>query len=220
MGNFNFEQARRNMVDSQVRTWEVLDQRVLDVILQVPREDFVPAHLKSLAFADTNIPIGHDQVMMPPKVEGRLLQALEIRPEDKILEIGTGTGYLTACLARLGGRVHSVDIFEDFVRHAQEKLRAHGIDNVTLETGDAARGWAAHAPYDVIVVTGSVPELRGDFQGQLAMGGRLFVIVGESPVMEALRITRVGDDDFVRESLFDTDLRPLLNAPREKRFVF
>jgi len=215
----NFEQARFNMVEQQIRPWYVLDQRVLDVILATPREDFVPEAFRRLAFCDTRIPIGEGQVMMTPKVEARLLQALLVQPGDRALEIGTGSGYLTALLARMAGRVTSVDVFERFTREAADKLRRHGFDNVRLETGDAVRGWAAGAPYDAIAVTGSVPVLERHFQEQLAVGGRLFVIVGEPPIMEALLVTRVADDEWWSDSLFDTSIPSLVGAPRRERFV-
>jgi protein-L-isoaspartate(D-aspartate) O-methyltransferase len=219
MSDPSFDLARYNMVEQQIRTWEVLDERVLDVLAQTPREDFVPEHHRRLAFADAHIPLDHGQVMMQPKQEGRLLQALEIRPTDSILEVGTGSGYLTACLARLGRHVYSVDIFPEFKYAAQAKLAAHGIENVSLRVGDASTGWSLQAPYDVVAVTGSVPLLPPGFENDLAIGGRLFIVVGEPPVMEALLITRTGENEWVRESLFETVLPPLINAPRPQRFV-
>jgi protein-L-isoaspartate(D-aspartate) O-methyltransferase len=219
MSRMNFERARLNMVESQIRTWEVLDQRVLDVIAATPREHFVPRPYRNLAFADTGIPLGHGQVMMSPKLEGRLLQALDIRPTDTVLEIGTGSAYLTALLARLGRRVSSVEIIPDFTLQADKKLAELGVRNVTLETGDAALGWDKHAPYDVIAVTGSLPVLPPSVPDLLTAGGRLFAVVGESPAMEAALITREGMREWLRESLFETDLPPLVNAPRPKRFA-
>jgi protein-L-isoaspartate(D-aspartate) O-methyltransferase len=187
---------------------------------QVPREDFVPPAQRNLAFADIELPLGHGQAMMPPRLEARLLQALDIRPTDTILEIGTGSAYLTALLARSGSQVHSVDIFADFIASAREKLAGHGITNVVLETGDAARGWAAHAPYDVIAVTGSLPLFSDLLRQQLQVGGRLFMVVGQAPSMEALLVTRVGPEAWTRESLFETDLPSLINAPTSPVFVF
>ncbi len=216
----NFEQARYNMVEQQIRTWEVLDSRVLDLLLTVPREDFVPERFRKLAFSDICIPLGQGEVMMPPKVEARLLQALELQPTDKILEIGTGSGYLTALLARLGKHVLSVEIEPEFTRAAEAKLATHGIGNVKLEVGDGVYGWEREAPYDAIAVTGSVPLLTDHFQRQLAIGGRLFVIVGASPVMEARLITRMDDHEWIQESLFETDLPPLRGAPCPQKFVF
>ncbi|WP_297527478.1 protein-L-isoaspartate O-methyltransferase family protein [Thiohalobacter sp.] len=216
---FDFEKARFNMIEQQIRPWEVLDQRVLDVIAATPREDFVPARYRnSLAFADIALPIGHDQVMMPPKLEGRLLQSLTLAPTDRVLEIGTGSGYLTACLAHLAGEVHSVDLYEDFTAGAGERLAAHGIRNVALQTADAALGWNEDRGFDAIAVTGSLPLLHKGFHKALKIGGRLFVIVGHPPVMEALRITRVGDNQWATESLFDTAIPPLVGAPDREAF--
>jgi protein-L-isoaspartate(D-aspartate) O-methyltransferase len=214
------EQARFNMIEQQIRPAEVLDQRVLNVIAEVPREDFVPAEYRELAFSDTNIPLANGQQMMRPIMEARLLQALNIQPGDKVLEIGTGSGYLTALLATLGSEVHSVEIDEQLLAQAQEKLAAHHIDNVTLSQGDAARGWDLGGPYDVIVVTGSLPILPDSFQRNLTQGGRLAVIVGQSPVMEAELITRISEDQWRTEYLFETDFPALLNAEQPQAFVF
>ncbi len=215
----DFEQARYNMIEQQLRPWEVLDQDVLDLLAQVHREDFVPDAYRRLALADVSLPIGHDEVTMTPKTEARLVQSLLLEPTDKALEIGTGCGYLTALLARTAASVVSVDIYEDFTRAAGSKLTEHGIHNVQLETGDAVNGWPSQAPYDVIAVTGSVPVLTEAFQSQLTIGGRLFVIVGESPVMEARLITRIGDQEWASESLFETDLPPLIGAPQKSHFT-
>lgn len=206
----DFTQVRSNMVEQQIRPWDVLDQRVLDLLSRMPREDFVPAHYRNLAFADTEIPLGHGQVMMSPKVEGRLLQALDLKPSDRILEVGTGSGYLSACLAQLGAHVVSVDIIAEFTRAAQDKLKIHHIDNVTLRTGNAAQGWG-NQRFDAIAITGSLTRLHERWQQQLTLGGRLFVIVGKPPVMEALLITRREDQRWIQTSLFDTHLPPLLD---------
>lgn len=217
----DFERARYNMIEQQIRPWEVLDQRVLDVLMQTPREDFVPARYRStLAFSDISLPLEHGQVMLPPKLEGRLLQSLAIRPGDRILEIGTGSGYLTACLARLGREVLSLDLYADFKYAAERKLEQHGITNVELRTDDAAAGWGAEQSFDAIAVTGSLPLLHRGFHNALTVGGRLFVIVGEPPVMEAMLITRVAADQWATESLFDTSAPPLENAPRIENFDF
>lgn len=206
------------MIEQQIRTWEVLDQAILDLLAEIHREDFVPVEYRQLALADIQIPLAHKQVTMTPKVEARLLQALDIKPTDKILEIGTGCAYLTALLARTGHHVFSVDIFPEFTGEAKTKLARHGIHNVTLETGDATRGWAQHAPYDVIVLTGSLPVLESCFQKQLNIGGRLFVIVGTSPVMEALLITRIGENEWSTESLFETDIPALAGTKISTEF--
>jgi len=216
----NYEQARFNMIEQQVRTWEVLDQRVLDLMAEIHREDFVPPDYKKLALADVNIPLLHNQVTMTPKVEARLLQGLNISVDERILEIGTGCGYLTALLAKLGKEVCSIDIFPEFTRQAATRLTENGIDNVKLITGDAVNGWSDFAPYDVIVVTGSIPIQNERFEQQLCIGGRLFVIVGESPVMEAMLITRVSENGWSRENLFETDLPALIGAVEPGRFRF
>ncbi|WP_208321370.1 protein-L-isoaspartate O-methyltransferase family protein [Thiohalophilus thiocyanatoxydans] len=215
----NFEQARLNMIEQQIRPWEVLDQQVLDLLMEVPREEFVPPEFRKLAFTDMNIPLGHDEVMMSPKLEARMLQALAIKPGDAVLEVGTGSGYVTALLGRLAKHVYSVDIHGDFVEAAQAKLSAHNIQNVTLDVGDAAHGWDKHTPYDVICLTGSLPILPKAFMHQLAVGGRLFAIVGDPPVMDVMVITRVDQEDWAREDIFETDLRPLKNAEQPERFV-
>jgi protein-L-isoaspartate(D-aspartate) O-methyltransferase len=219
MNQTELEQARFNMIEQQIRPWDVLDQRVLDTMKMIPREDFVPEPYRSLAFADTNIPLGHNQVMMAPNVEGRLLQALAIQPEDTILEIGTGSGYLTACLARLGRHVTSIDIEPEFTAQAQTRLAAQGISNVTLETADAAGGMERGKSFDVIAVTGSLPVLQQQFHDNLNTGGRLFVICGQLPIMEALLITRVDASSWTRESLFETTIPPLLHAEVAQSFI-
>ena len=220
MSAMDFELARHNMVEQQIRTWEVLDQRILDLVGRAPREDYVPAPYRGLAFADMNIPLGHGQVMMHPKLEARLLQELEIEPGDKILEIGTGSGYMAALLAALGRHVHSVEIFPDFTEAAHKQLAAHGVKNVTLEVGDGADGWNQHQPYDAILITGSLPVLPDSFHAGLAPGGRMIAIVGKSPAMEVRLIRRLDQENFNAASLFETDLPPLLNAKEPSRFVF
>ncbi|HEY9198844.1 MAG TPA: protein-L-isoaspartate O-methyltransferase [Gammaproteobacteria bacterium] len=216
------ERARFNMIEQQIRPWDVLDQRVLDVLAATPREAFVPEQYRStLAFSDISLPLGHDQYMLPPKLEGRLLQSLALRPTDKVLEIGTGSGYLTACLARLADHVVSVDIFADFKHAAERALAAQGIGNVDIKVEDAAAGWGAEGQFDAIAVTGSVPVLEHQgFHRGLTMGGRLFVILGTPPIMEALLITRIGPDQWAQESLFDTMIPPLLNVSAPARFRF
>jgi protein-L-isoaspartate(D-aspartate) O-methyltransferase len=218
MSEMSVELARHNMIEQQIRPWEVADDKVLNLIADVPREEFVPAGFENLAFADMNIPLEHGEVMMSPKIEARMLQALEIKPTDTALEIGTGSGYLTALLAKLARHVYSVDIHEDFVSQVARKLEDDDIVNVTLEQGDAATGWPKHGPYDVIAITGSLPLLSENFQQSLRVGGRLFAIVGDSPVMEARLITRTGENEFHTEDLFETDLPPLRNAPQPDRF--
>lgn len=214
------EQARFNMIKQQIRPWEVLDASVLDLLQKVPREEFVAPQYAGLAFADLEIPIGHGQLMLSPKMEGRILQALEIKKTDKVLEIGTGSGYLTALLATLAGQVYSVELIAELSQNAQKRLSQHNIQNVTLEIGDAAHGWPAHAPYDVIVFTGSLPVAPDSVQHSLTPGGRMFVVVGEAPVMEATMVQRVAADTFKRDVLFETCLPALVNAPQPERFQF
>jgi protein-L-isoaspartate(D-aspartate) O-methyltransferase len=215
----NVEQARFNMVEQQIRTWEVLDQQVLDLMAKVPREDFVPAAYRNLAFADTCIPLDHGQSMMCPRVEARMLQALQVESRDRILEVGTGSGFVTALLARLGGHVTSIEIHDSLKSAAKAKLAAHGIENVDLYAGDASRGWDRAAPYDVIAVTGSLPMLDENFQNSLAVGGRLFVVVGQEPAMEALLITRNSDTQWATDCLFETVLLSLVGVEQPKRFI-
>jgi len=220
MNAMNIDQARFNMIEQQIRPWDVLDDRVLKVISSTPREDFVPERYRTLAFSDISIPLDHGQVMMPPKLEGRVLQSLNIQPTDRILEIGTGSGYLTACLAQLGQSVHSVDLYEDFIEQARTRLQQHGISNVSFEQADAAAGLASAGGFDVIAVTGSLPVLHQGFHGKLNPGGRLFVIVGKPPIMQALLITRIGEQEWNQESLFEISLPPLTNAPEPESFSF
>lgn len=216
----NLQQARFNMVEQQIRTWEVLDHAVLDLLEQAPRHEYVPHAYRNLAYADIAIPLDDGETMMPPRVEARLLQALAIGSEDRVLEIGTGSGFLTSLLASLAREVISVEISDTLADQGARNLESHGVSNITLERGDAVRGWEKHAPYDVIAVTGSVPILEPYFQQQLSVGGRLFVVVGEAPAMEALLIRRSGEDQWLAESLFETVIPKLRGAKEPVRFVF
>ena len=216
----NFEQARQNMVENQVRPWEVLDARVLDVLGRVRREDFVaPAH-RQLAFADLNLPIGHGEVMMKPVLEGRVLQALELKNDDQVLEIGTGSGFLTACLASLAGQVTSVDIHADFTAAAGQRLAQAGIGNVKLETGEAVNGWQPAGQFDAVAVTGAVYEIPQRFLGWLKPGGRLLAARGESPVQQVVLITHEGEGRYREENILETDLPYLVHAEPPRKFVF
>jgi len=208
------------MVVQQIRPWYVLDDSVLDMLYKIKREDFVPLEKQSMAFVDMEIPLGYGQVMLAPKAEARILQALKIQKTDKVLEVGSGSGYMTALLAEKGGHVYSVEIVPELESMAAKNLKAYNINNVTLEQGDAAQGWTKHAPYDVIVLTGSTPVLPEVFKQSLNIGGRLFAIVGEDPVMQALLITRKGLDEFITDPLFETVTVPLINAQQSEKFVF
>ena len=216
----NLEQARGNMVEQQIRTWEVLDQDVLDLLYVVPREEFVPEKHRPLAFSDLQLPIGEGERMWEPKLEARVLQALKLRKTDKALEVGTGSGYFTALLAYLAAHVYSVEIKPALARLGKRNLERHVTENATLEAGDGARGWPGRAPYDVIVLTGSTPVLPPSLQQQLAVGGRLFAVVGEPPVMTARLVTCTAPDAFHAVDLFETVIDPLVNAEQRPRFRF
>ena len=216
----NFEQARFNMVEQQIRPWEVLDQDVLDLLYVVPREEFVPPAHRALAFTDMEIPIGEGERMWAPKIEARVMQELALRKVDRVLEVGTGSGYLTALLAHRTAHVHSVEIRPALAAFGKANLERHGIDNVTLEVGDAARGWSQHAPYDVVVLTGSTPVLPQSWLAQLAPGGRLFAVVGDAPMMTAKIVHCGAPGAFRTVELFETVLAPLLNAEQPARFRF
>lgn len=216
----NLEQTRFNMVAQQIRTWNVLDDNVLDLLYKIKREEFVPTENRAMAFVDMEIPLGYGQVMLTPKMEARIVQELHIKKTDKILEVGSGSGYLTALLADQGAHVYSVEIIPELKMFAENNLKAHEITNVTIELGDAARGWPKNEPYDVIVLTASTPVLPDAFQKSLNPGGRLFAIVGEDPVMEALLITCLAPGEFTTTKLFETSTVPLINAVQPTRFIF
>jgi protein-L-isoaspartate(D-aspartate) O-methyltransferase len=216
----NFEQARLNMVENQVRPWEVLDGRVLDVISRVRREDFVAAAHRQLAFADLCLPLGHGEVMMKPVVEGRVLQALELLPTDHVLEIGTGSGFLAACLASLSAHVTSVDMHADFIASAAQRLQAAGIANVTLSTGEAVNNWQPEGLFDAMVVTGAVFDIPPRWLAWLKPGARALVVRGQSPVQHATLLTHEGAGRYREEILFETDLPYLTHAEPPQRFVF
>ncbi len=211
--------ARRQMVDQQIRTWEVLDPRVLDAMAAVPREEFVPAAYRDLAFADAPIPIGFGQSMLSPKVQGRILQSLAPAATDSALEIGSGLGYLSACLSLLAARTQSIDIHAGLIERAVVNLRSLPRAQVHFEVGDAF-GAAPLGEHDVIAVTGSLPVYDTRFEAALRVGGRLFAIVGSAPVMEALLVRRVDENEWIRESLFETVVDPLVNAAPGRKFVF
>ena len=216
----NIEQARSNMVEQQIRTWEVLDQDVLDLLYLVPRDEFVAQEHRALAFSDLELPIGEGECMWTPKMEARVLQELAPKKQDLVLEIGTGSGYLTALLAHRAGHVHSVEIKPKLAELGGRNLSRHGVDNVTLHTGDASHGWPRQAPYDVIVLTGSTPVLPRSLVDSLAAGGRLFAVVGEAPAMAARLVTCSVPGAFRNVDLFETVVAPLVNAEHPPRFRF
>jgi protein-L-isoaspartate(D-aspartate) O-methyltransferase len=219
----NLEQARTNMVEQQIRTWEVLDQDVLDLLYAVPREDFVPQACRNLAFTDMEIPIGEGQKMWAPKLEARVLQELNVKRTDRVLEVGTGSGYLTALLAHRAAQVYSVEILPALAAAGRANIDRHGVDNVTLEIADGARGYAKWGPYDVVVLTGSVPVIPQGALDCLAPGGRAFAVVGDAPAMTAKLVMCAAPGSygtFRTVELFETLLEPLANCEQPSRFKF
>jgi len=216
----NLEQARHNMVEQQIRPWEVLDQDVLDLLYAVPREEFVPAACRNLAFTDMEIPLGEGERMWAPKVEARVLQELAVQRTERVLEVGTGSGYFAALLAHRAAHVYSVEIRPALAAFGRANLARHGKENVTLETGDGAQGFPKWAPYDVIVLTGSTPVLPQALLDSLAPGGRLFVVVGDPPVMTAKIFLCAAPGAYRAMELFETVLAPLLNCAQPPRFTF
>ncbi len=214
----NLELARENMIKQQLRPWEVLDERVLELMSRLPRDEFVPAAWRHLAFADTEIPLGHGEVMLSPKLEGRMLQALSPRPGERVLEIGTGSGWFTALLASLGGSVHSIDRIGEFTEEARRRLSSHGFRNLRLETADLFEDFRPDGEYDVIAITGSLPCPWKPLHEALAEGGRLFEIIGAGAVMDACLVSR-REGVLTRDSLFETVVRPLVGAPVASEFV-
>jgi protein-L-isoaspartate(D-aspartate) O-methyltransferase len=218
--SMNFERARFNMVEQQIRPWEVLDSRVLTLLETIHREDFVPVKYRKLAFGDIAIPLEPGQFMMRPKIEGRMLQALDLDEDETVLEIGTGSGFITACLASLAKCVVSVEIFADLHESAKGRMEEKKISNAELFVGDVMRGWQPEQAHDVVVVTGSVPAVPEQFAGWVNPGGRMFVITGDSPAMEARLLTRLDVTEWREESLFETVLPRLVNAEEPPEFVF
>jgi protein-L-isoaspartate(D-aspartate) O-methyltransferase len=213
----NLERARFNMIEQQVRPCEVIDQRVLNTLSSVPREQFVPDEYAGLAFADIHVPIGAGQQMMKPLQEARLLQALNVQSGDNVLEIGSGSGFLSACLADLGGQVTSYEVEESLSREAGERLAALGVQNIELHSGD---GLQAEGQFDAVAVTGSIPAYDARLEALLAPGGRLFVVVGEAPVMSAMLVQRTASGEIRKQELFETELPPLANAAEPEHFQF
>lgn len=214
------EQARFNMIEQQIRPWDVLDQRVLDTLRSVKREAFVPSELVEQAFSDVMLPLPRTQFMMPPVIEGRMLQALATRKDERVLEIGTGSGFMAACLTHMGGQVTTVEIFDDLSDHARRTLVQQGFSSVSLETGDASESWNDGHCYDVIAITGAMPHVPEAFKHKLNTGGRLFVVAGTAPSMQAMLITRVSEISWLTESLFETVLPYLIFKELKPRFEF
>ena len=216
----NTEQARFNMIEQQIRPWDVLDPSVLSLLSVVRREAYVPEAQRDLAFADVELPLGYGQSMLAPRVEARILQELAIKNTDKVLEIGTGSGYMAALLAAKAEFVYSVEIVPELVEFARANLKRAGVANVSVDLGDAAQGWPLYKPYDVIVVSGSLPVLPDALLRQLKIGGRLVAIVGEAPVMEMLLVTRTEEDAFNTVAVLETVVAPLENTAQRDKFVF
>ena len=216
----NIEQARFNMIEQQIRTWDVLDQDVLDLLMVVRREEFVPAPYKNLAFVDTEIPLPGGENMFTPKLEARLLQEVGVKKHESVLEIGTGSGYMAALLAYKGRHVTSVEIVPELKTLAEKNLASYGISNVSVELGNGAQGWTNGAPFDVIMISGSLPVLPDVFLQQLKVGGRLAAIIGTAPIMSAHIVTRVSDTAFDTIKLFETSVTPLKAAVSPSHFTF
>lgn len=216
----DFEQARFNMVEQQIRPWEVLDPKVLDLLFKVKREDYVPQVYRSLAFVDMEIPLGHGEAMWAPKIEARALQSLQVNGHERVLEVGTGSGYFTALLAAQAGVVVTVEIHADLKSEAEKKFHAHGLTNVQTRLGDAARDWSDDGAFDVIVLTGSSPLLPEAYLKRLNPGGRMFVVTGEGVIMSARLVTCQSAGAFRHDSLFETRVKALDNALEPERFAF
>jgi protein-L-isoaspartate(D-aspartate) O-methyltransferase len=216
----NIEQARFNMVEQQIRPWDVLDPKVLDLLFKVKREEFVPPAYKAIAFADLEIPLGGGQKMLPPRVEAKFLQEVGVKKTDRVLEIGTGSGYMAALLASRADHVVTVEICPTLAETAKANLLNANINNVTVEIGDGSKGWSSRGPYDVIVVSGSLPSVPAELLRQLRLGGRLAIIVGEAPAMEAQLITCIGEGGYNTINLFETVVDSLSHKQPSEAFTF
>jgi protein-L-isoaspartate(D-aspartate) O-methyltransferase len=216
----NIEQARFNMIEQQIRPWNVLDQDILDLLFVVKRENFVPSAYQNLAFADVEIPLPGGEAMLAPKIEARVLQELQLKKHETVLEIGAGSGYMAALLAHKGARVTTVEINPALKALAEQNLARAGVSNATVELGNGAMGWAKGAPYDVIVVSGAFEVLPDEILKQVKVGGRIAAIVGQPPVMEACIITRTGEDSYNTVKVFETDVKYLEGAPVPSHFEF
>ena len=216
----NFEQARFNMVEQQIRPWEVLDFGVLDVLMSVRREEFVPEAYKGVALSEAEIPLGNGSAMLIPVIEGKILQAVQVKASDKVLEVGAGSGYFAALLAAKAEWVRTVEIDPALVNMAHDNLKRYGVENVIVEEGDAIRGWPSNAPYDLIVVSGGVPFIPETLLQQVKVGGRLFAFVGEQHLMTAQLVTCVAEGKYTTESLFENAVPMMRNAPQKNAFSF
>ena len=216
----NIEQARFNMIQQQVRPWNVLDDQILELLEEVKREDFCPAEHRDMAFMDLEIPIGHGQVMLTPRVQARLVQDLQLKPTDKVLQIGTGTGYMTALLASRSQQVQAFEIHPELVKQTADNLRKAGISNVDLRHGDGLAGALANGPYDAIVLCGSVPAIPHELQDKLATGGRLIGVVGHEPMMHVHLVTRANSGTFDTVKPWDVISPRLEGFPEVSRFRF
>jgi protein-L-isoaspartate(D-aspartate) O-methyltransferase len=216
----DYEQARFNMVEQQIRPWEVLDPKVLDLLHKVKREDYVPQVYRSLAFVDMEIPLGEGELMWAPKIEARALQALQLKGHERVLEVGTGSGYFTALMAQQAGVVVSVELRADLKEEAERKFKAHGLTHIQCRQGDAARDWPDEGSFDAIVLTGSTPVLPQAYLKRLSPGGRLFVIVGEGDAMQATLVSCLAGNTFRTDRLFETSVPALKYALQPERFVF
>ncbi|NVM78106.1 protein-L-isoaspartate(D-aspartate) O-methyltransferase [Duganella sp. SG902] len=216
----NIEQARFNMIEQQIRPWDVLDAEVLELLHVVKRENFVPAAHKALAFADIEIPLPGGEVMLAPKIEARLLQDLGLKKHESALLIGAGSGYLAALLGHKAQKVTAVELSPELKALAEKNLADNGVTNVTVELGNGAQGWSNGAPFDVIVVSGSLPVLPEAMLQQLKVGGRLAVIIGQAPAMKAQLVTRTGEAGYDTRTLFETNVKPLASAVAPSQFKF
>jgi len=216
----NIEQARFNMIEQQIRPWDVLDQTVLALLAAVRREDFVPPAYKGMAFMDTEVPLGGGRFMLAPRLEARLLQELKLQRHEKVLEVGTGSGFMAALLGHKAQQVISLELDPDLARSAADKLKHAGMNKVTVRHADGCKGLSGEAPFDAIVLSGSVAEIPEALLQQLKVGGRLIAIRGEEPVMRAVLVTRLAERDFRSVELFDTIAPRLQGFEEASRFSF
>ena len=215
----NFQQARHNMIEQQLRTWNILDTRVLNVVDTLARDQFVPEGYQNLAYADIQIPLGHGQKMLTPMMEAKILQVLDIQADEHIMEVGTGSGYTTACMAALGKQVTSIEIHPEILTQAQKNLAAAGITNITLQAADLASCSLSKGMFDAIAITGSIPFYNNELRENLNIGGRLFVVTGEEPRMEAKLITRSSENSWDEQVLFETNIPGLVGFEPRKDFT-